>query len=452
MSWSNRVVWGEGLFLRAQHFQQQDRWADASLRARTAAMAPHPWGFTEVEVDRDLLATGRFALSRAAGVLEDGTPFSIPDDADHPPPLEVPENARNAVVYLAVPIRQPGGMEVVPEGGDGAVNARHAGRPFEAFDTHSASPVPAEVQVGRLRARYMLETEERAGWLCLGLARIVEVASDRRVTLQAAMDGGGLPYIPSVMKVSASAVLRGLVAELAGMLNQRGEAFAARLGGSGAKGVPEVTDFLLLQTVNRWQPLLAHWADAGNVHPETLYRCLLQMTGEFCTFTEATKRPNAYPAYRHEDLQRSFSPVVADLRRSLSAVIETSAVRIDLQERRHGVRVGPIVDRALLRGSQFVLTVQSDMPAEALRRTFPAQAKIGAVEHIRELVNVQLPGITARPLPVAPRQIPFYAGAVYFELDRGSPHWAQMQNSGGFAIYVSGEFPNLRMDLWAIRG
>ena len=82
----------------------------------------------------------------------------------------------------------------------------------------------------------------------------------------------------------------------------------------------------------------------------------------------------------------------------------------------------------------------------------PDPGKIGAVEHIRELVNVALPGIAVLPLPVAPRQLPFYAGATYFELDRGSPHWAQMQNSGGFAIYVAGEFPNLRLELWAIRG
>ena len=78
--------------------------------------------------------------------------------------------------------------------------------------------------------------------------------------------------------------------------------------------------------------------------------------------------------------------------------------------------------------------------------------KIGAVEHIRDLVNVAIPGIAVRPLPVAPRQIPFYAGASYFELDRNSPHWQQMQSSGGFAIHVSGEFPNLRLELWAIRG
>jgi type VI secretion system protein ImpJ len=159
-----------------------------------------------------------------------------------------------------------------------------------------------------------------------------------------------------------------------------------------------------------------------------------------------------YPSYRHEDLQRSFAPVVADLRRSLSAVIEQNAVAIPLQERRQGVRVGPITDRAILRGSNFVLSVQADMATETLRKMFPAQVKIGAVEHIRELVNVALPGIGIRPLPVAPRQIPFHAGASYFELDRNSPHWQQMQSSGGFAIHVSGEFPNLRLELWAIRG
>jgi type VI secretion system protein ImpJ len=221
---------------------------------------------------------------------------------------------------------------------------------------------------------------------------------------------------------------------------------------SGSRGVAEFGDFLLLQTVNRWQKLLAHWADSGNIHPEDLYSAFVQMAGELATFTEATRRPNSYPAYRHDDLQRSFAPVVADLRRSLSAVLEQNAVAIPLQERRHGVRVGAITDRSILRAANFVLTVQADMQTETLRRLFPSQVKIGAVEHIRELVNVAIPGIAVRPLPVAPRQIPFYAGASYFELDRNSPHWQQMQASGGFAIHVSGDFPNLSMELWAIRG
>jgi type VI secretion system protein ImpJ len=441
VSWSSRVIWQEGMFLRAQHFQQQDRWLESLVRGAFRPLRAHPWGVAELTLNRDLLATGRFAVASAAGLFEDGTAFSIPDEADHPTPIELPENTRNALVFLAVPIRQPGAPEVAGPEGEG----RYAAGPFGAYDTHSASPQPAELQVGKLRMRYMLESEDRSGYLCIGVARVVEVSSTRQVQLDDR-------WIPPALLAAAVTPLSSLVAELAGMLNQRGEALAARLNAPGTRGVAEVADFLLLQSLNRWQKLLMHWADAGAVHPEELYATLVQMAGEFATFTEATRRPAAYPAYRHEDLQRSFAPVVADLRRSLSAVIDASAVAIPLQERKHGVRVGPLTDRTILRAASFVLSVQADMPAEQLRRSFPAQVKIGAAEYIRELVTVAMPGIAVRPLPVAPRQIPFYAGAVYFELDRGSPHWAHMQNSGGFAIHVSGEFPGLRLELWAIRG
>ena len=442
MSWTNRVIWQEGMFLRAQHFQQQDRWLEALVRGRTAMLRPYPWGLTEFAIDRDLLATGRFALASGVGVFEDGTLFAIPGETDHPLPLEAPPTARNVVVFLATPIRQAGAIEVgLEEDNEG----RYGPRSFEAYDTHSSSPQPAELQVARLKLRYMLETQDRAGYHCIGLARITEVGADRRITLDDR-------WIPPSLVCSASPPLGGLLAELSGMLNQRGEALAGRLTAPGARGVAEVADFLLLQSVNRWQKLMSHWADAGNVHPEELYATLVQMVGEFATFTEATRRPNNYPSYRHEDLQRSLAPVLADLRRSLSAVLETTAVSIPLQDRTHGVRVGPLTDRSILRNSNFVLSVQADMPGETLRRLFPAQVKIGAVEHIRELVNVALPGISIRPLGAAPRQIPFHAGATYFELDRNSPHWQQMQASGGFAIHVSGEFPNLAMELWAIRG
>ena len=428
------------MFLRTQHFQQQDRWTEQFVRGWVQSLRPHPWGLLDYALNRDLLATGRFALAKATGVFEDGTPFALPGDADHPAPLDVPENARNVLIFLGLPIRQDGAVEV----GDASTPGRYLAHQFEAYDTQSASPQPADLQVGRLNMRYLLETEERAGYLCIALARITEVTADRRVVLDER-------WIPPSLVCSAAMPLSGLVSELAGMLNQRGEALAARMTAPGQTGVAQVADFLLLQSINGWQNVLAHWSDSGNVHPDSLYTTLVQMAGEFATFLE-TRRPTKYPAYRHDDLQRSFAPVVADLRRALSAVLEQTAIPIPLRDPRHGVRVGPISDRSILRASSFVLTAQCDMPTETLRRAFPSQVKIGAVEQIRDLVNVALPGIAVRALPVAPRQLPFYAGASYFELDRSSPHWQQMQNSGGFAIHVAGDFPNLRLELWAIRG
>jgi type VI secretion system protein ImpJ len=432
------------MFLRAQHFQQQDRHTARQLQARVEPLRAHPWGLTELAVDRDLLTAGRFALSVAAGVFEDGTPFAIPGGADAPAPLELPEGTRNAVVYLALALQQDGNPEVsAGEGSPDDLRARYGQRSFQAYDTHSDSTMPAELGVGRLRLRYLLEGSDLAGYSRLGLARILEVQADRRVLLDER-------FLPACLRVSAHGVLANLTSELVGMLGQRGEVLAARLSQPGARGVADIADFLLLQAVNRWQPLLAHWADGGNVHPESLFAALVQLAGELATFTAPDKRASKYPAYRHDDLQRSFAPVVADLRRSLSAVLETNAVAIPLQEPRFGIRVGALSDRNLLR-CRFVLAVSADVAGEQLRRLFPHKAKVGAVEHIKELVNVALPGIAVMPLPVAPRQIPFRSGAAYFELDRGSPHWQQMKTSGGFGIHVSDEFPNLTLELWAIR-
>ena len=179
MTWTNRVVWQEGMFLRTQHFQQQDRWTEQLVRGRVQALRPHPWGLIDYALDRDLLGTGRFALASATGVFEDGTPFALPGETDHPPPLELPDSARNVLIYLALPVRQAGAVEVA----DSATEGRYTAKPFEAYDTHSASPQPAELQIGRLRLRYLTETDERTGYLSIPLARVTEVTADRRIIL-----------------------------------------------------------------------------------------------------------------------------------------------------------------------------------------------------------------------------------------------------------------------------
>jgi type VI secretion system protein ImpJ len=133
-------------------------------------------------------------------------------------------------------------------------------------------------------------------------------------------------------------------------------------------------------------------------------------------------------------------------------VLEQNAIAIPLEERKYGVRVAPILDRALLRQASFVLAVSAKVSAEEIRKRFPTQAKIGPVEGIRQLVNIQLPGISIRPLPVAPRQIPYHAGFVYFELDKSSEYWEQLYKSGGFALHLGADFPGVELEFWAIKG
>src|SRR5206468_10456602 len=100
MSSNNRVVWSEGLFLQPQHFQQQDRYFEQYVETRCQPLASYSWGFTEVEIERDLLSIGKFALRRATGIFPDGAPFRMPDDEPLPEPIDVDPHARDQVVYL----------------------------------------------------------------------------------------------------------------------------------------------------------------------------------------------------------------------------------------------------------------------------------------------------------------------------------------------------------------
>ena len=443
MSWDNKVVWSEGLFLRPQHLQQADRYVEKLLRSRTAPLHGYGWGITRIRLNTELLALGKIAIEQASGVLEDGTPFSIPDDADQPVPLELAESMRDYVVYLALPAYQPGAVEA---------DARHSADVIARWqmaeqalvDANAGDRGDAAIEIGRLRFRLLPHGADRAGFVCLPIAHVIELRSDRQVILDES-------FIPPALDCAAVSGLANLLAEIQGLLHHRGEALAARVGQSGTGAVAEISDYLLLQVVNRYEPLIAHLASSAVVHPETLFRHAVQLAGDLATYARSERRPPVFEAYRHDDLAVTFASVMRTLRDSLGMVLAPTAVAIPLKEHRYGVHIAEVNDRTLFAGAVFVLSVKADSPAERLRREFPTQIKIGPLERIKELVNVALPGIALRALPVAPRQIPFHAGVTYFEIDPTSPLWKGMDRSAALSLHVAGDFPNLEMALWAIR-
>lgn len=444
MSAYNKVVWSEGLFLQPQHFQQQDRYFERYVETRCQPLAAYSWGLTEIELERDLLSIGKLGLRRAVGVFPDGTPVRMPEDDPLPPPLDVRAQTRDQLVYLAVPLRRSGGAEVdrVPSA-DGL--ARHGVRELEARDATSGASDAAVLEVGALRTRLLWASEVTDAYACVPLAQVIECRSDGHVVLDER-------FIPTVLDVRAAVRLATFLTELLGLLHQRGEALGGRAAATGRGASAEVADFLMLQAINRYEPLLAHYADAGVLHPEELFRVCVCAAGELATFTTASKRPRALAGYRHDRLRETFEPVMAALRASLSAVLEQSAIPIPLEAKKFGISVATVADRSLYGSAVFILAARADLPAEDLRRRFPAQLKIGPVEKIRDLVNLQLPGVPVHAVPVAPRQIPYHSGFVYFELDQTSELWARLETSGGVAMHVAGKFPGLAMEFWAIRG
>ena len=443
MSLHSRVVWSEGLFLQPQHLQQQERQLEHLIAMPVAAQAPLTWGFAELEIDKSALPLGKLVLVKARGTLPDGTWFDIPRVDPPPTPLEIAD-AKDELIALALPLARPEGVDF-DFNGDGASMARHAVEDFEVRDAVLPGERLARIQVGRLRLRLLPASRGTDGFVFLGVAEVLERRADGLVVLHS-------DYLPPALRIGAVAPLQAMVQEIQGLLHQRGDVLAQRLTHPGRGGVAEIAEVLNLQAINRHEPVFAHFASQPSLHPERLFQAMLSLAGDLATFDAPARRVIEFGAYRQQDLRASFEPVLNELRRLLSLVLEQAVVPIELQVRSYGVRVAIVRDLNLLKSASFVIAAAAQMPMETLRSRFPAQVKVGPAERIRDLVNLQLPGIALNALPVAPRQIPFHAGFAYFELDRGGDLWRQLEKSGGLALHVTDDFPGLELECWAIKG
>lgn len=443
MSMDNKVVWSEGMFLNPQHFQQHERYIENYVNGKCSAFGAYGWGLHEFTLDHELLKLGKLSIVRAKGVFPDGTPFNFPDVDEPPPVLEVPANVHDVIVYLAIPVKRPGAVEVL-SGDDTQGMARYFTSKTKIRDVTIDGGDTISIDVGKLRIRLLCDTDDLSGYACIGILRIAESRDDNNVLLDE-------QYIPTCLDCSASNRLSGFLSELIGLLHHRGESIAGRLADVNRGGTAEVADYMLLQLVNRLEPLATHLSSMQGLHPLELFTEAVQMNGELSTFVSKSKRPPTFPQYLHDKLQETFAPVIASLRQCLSMVYEQTAISLSLIEKKYGIRVAQIPDRSLLTTAMFVLAVRADVPENTLRAHLPAQMKIGPVERIRQLVNAAMPGIQIKSLPVAPRQIPFHSGCSYFELERNTPFWKELHHSGGFAVHIGGDFPGLEIEFWAIR-
>ncbi|MDY7544834.1 type VI secretion system baseplate subunit TssK [Glaciimonas sp. GNP009] len=447
MSWYNKVVWSEGLFLRPQLFQQQERYFEHFSHKRTASLSPFFWGFNQYEIDRETLLFGKLVFKSGSGIFSDGTPFDVPIHTPPPPPLTIVPEHQNQTIYLAVPLRLPNAEETTFDDRGGSL-ARYLAFDDELRDSNAIGQGPKPVQLCHLRLRLLPESELTESWIGIALTRIKSLKSDGAVTLH------DNDHIPPVTGCSANSLLREWILQLHGLSKLRADALSARLSGSDGKAGAgaEVSDYLLLQILNRYEPLLEHMCQIGEIAPVELYRQLIMLSGELSTFVRPqTRRPVVAPGYNHMSIYGSIKPLVDNIYDLLSQVLIRSAQPIPLTDQAHGIRNAAMLPTELAGFTSLVLAVSAQMPADTLKMHFAAQTKIGPPQRLPELVRSHLPGLSLIPLPVPPRQIPFNAGYVYFELARSGPLWEQIAKHGGLAMHVAGVFPELQIELWGVR-
>ena len=440
MSWYSKVFWSEGLFLRPHHLQQGDRYFEHLLESRVRQATPYPWGFSYLEIDRDLAQQSKFSVRRAAGVMPDGTPFDIPSDSPLPPPIDVPDSAASQVAWLSMPIAAPNTREV--DASDSESASRYTGGAETFIDSTSSLRIEEEIDLAYPRLNFELRKTAKPGYIALSMARILEIR-DRTIVFDE-------KFAPPLLICSAHPVVDGWIDRVVGWIDNKLEELARYAADPTAGGGLQSVDYFVLQLLNRHINVLKHMRGSTYVHPERLYQEFLRLVGELATFATPERRARDYPAYDHDDLEKCFTPVVRDLQDFLSARLGRRAIRLEIIERAQNAFVSTIRDRSLFRSASFVLEVAARRPLTEIQSHFPHLFKIGPNTKMNEIVHAHLPGVTLVHLPTPPPQIRAITDHVYFYLDRKSPLWPEFSTASSIGMHFSGDWPDLQLELWAI--
>lgn len=442
---SHRVVWTEGLFLRPQHFQHQQRHIEWLVQERLAAVFEFGWGLRHLQIDENALRAGKVSLRQASGVLPDGTPFHAPSPDCPVAPLVVGPEVRDKRVCLRAYAQR---ADVKAVALDEATAAQQLTR-FVATQPESDDEVVgfdggAELQLARLRLALVLEDDLDGTMTGLPVARIVE----RRPNGEVVLSG---EFLPPLLDALCHPLVLGWVQELRGAVQQRARMLAGRLGEGQSKGP---ADMLLLQVCNRYSPLLEQWAQAVPLHPYALHQELLKLAGECASFDPAMGRvAPSLPAYRHDRLLDVLLPPIDLIRRTMTSVSELTAVQIPIRLRGNGLFSAEIPDPRMFGSGRFVLGASARVDERRLRESLPALVRICGPTRLAELTKALVQGIALQPLPGTPAEVRWHADFVYFQLDPRSDHWADVQTTRQMALLAHGErdVPGLELELWFIR-
>ena len=203
--------------------------------------------------------------------------------------------------------------------------------------------------MGKLNFKLMFEDEDKSSYTSIPILKISEVSPEGKVVLDKR-------FIPPCIDIRASERLTQFSVEFATMIQHKAETIVQRLGEVDQHGVSSVADFMLLQLLNRYEPLFWHMSSAEGIHPESFYQQLLQAEGEFATLCSSGKRPAEFCQYRHNDLTDCFSVYLSRLKSALSVVSDQRAIPLPIKEQKFGIKTVEIPDRNVVENMSLGLT------------------------------------------------------------------------------------------------
>ena len=433
MSDKNKVLWSEGLFLRTQHFQQQDRYTETLVRGAMQASSLQNWGFGSLKLDQAALDAGQVSIETATGIFPDGTPFSIPDTMKAPEALPLNAEMPSGAVELALPLETPGGTAFDPAHAE-PTGARYRGQIEKVRDTIHRGAEAEELEVALPVPRLIAPGQDAGGYTTLIVAEVDGLRADGSVAMRE-------NFLPPTLITQAvpnyAQILREIVTGLDRIADAHGEMV---IGGAGRS----VENLMILELANSSRPRLAHMLEQDLFHPAELYLELSGLAGRMATYGSGSRRLTDLPAYDHRMPTLAYSELMDTIRSLILSLRYVEPKSHALPVAKHTTNVWKVrVDSPeILSKSKIVLRIGSELSDEALRKIFVNQVTVGAADEFEQLWKARLPGIPLKPLHSQPREIPYDGDRLCLELDQKSEHWASLLDAPGFVVGVSGSLPS----------
>ncbi|POA98470.1 type VI secretion system baseplate subunit TssK [Chromobacterium sinusclupearum] len=443
---AQRILWGEGMFLRPQHFQQQALFQEQTQSSLLQLTHRHAWGIHRLTLDEAALKGGMIRVDELAMLFRDGTLYQAPSHG--PLPLSrdlatLPQLGIRTTLYACLAQLQPyGGNTRGSEAG--ARPTRFHSDHCETADLYTQA-LPADLSTLQLDVKLMLEEENRDGYDAIALCQLEKDATGQWTVAK--------DYLPPLLAIEGSGDMMQMLRRLLDILLVKSQALAGahreRAKSVMEFGSADISSFWLLHTVNRNFARLRHLSQCQPLHPEELYMALAEFCGELQTFTTLYTLSDI-PAYRHDKLHEVFPPLDLQIRELLETVVSARYKVIPLHSPRPSFHIGRLESDRLLDNVDFYLSVQSELPAAQIIDSVPLKLKIGAPDDVERILNSAMRGVSLSHTAQTPSAIPVRVGNHYFALEPHSEIYSRMLQSRSICIYVPQTLANISIELIAV--
>ena len=448
MKTPSKILWTEGVTLRPQHFQQQDRYHEVRLHRMATVLQPYAWGLSAAAIwNEEALANNILQAESLSLVFPDGETYDAPGSDLLPQVVELaglPSSEPHFTFYAALPAYHSHGGNVAGFRGQDLAQARFLQLELETADQYTEALDSHIVYLAK-QARLLSHLASKEGYLAVPVLRI------RR------RSGGGFEIDPTFMSpcmsVSAAPALARLLDSLMQKLQAKIDAlYAAQREPSKDVVVQggDLSSFWLLQTISAGCASLQHHVQGHKFHPERLFQDLLVLAGGLMAFSRKV-RIKDLPAYDHEQPGPVFTRLDAILRDLVDTVISSKYLAISLVQdpARPSYFEGKLPD-TIDQKTMLCLGVRADLPALELVAMVPARFKVGSPEDVGRLVASALPGVDLVHMPQVPAAVPIRPNTYYFALQGKGPLYANMLQAQSASVYVPSGIRELSLELFAI--